>query len=158
MWRRKTKKRWKRVHEKRRTARDGLYLQRCRVRWTIGSASGNHKKKREKTSEKKKEKRRNQKVKCFSRLTSCPESWAYSWTRANRGYLIYKKCDIFVFSVGPFFPFLWRVTAGHKYLYFFFLNLYFSLSLWVWIIFALLLFDIVGQQRKIRKNMCVNIL
>lgn len=65
----------------------------------------------------------------FSWLTSSLEKWAYSWTRANRGNLIYKNCDIFVFSVSPFFH-LWRVTAGHKYLYFFFFFFTcFSLSL-----------------------------
>lgn len=92
---------WKKrrfIKKKRWTAQDRSYLQWCRVRWTIGTASGNqHTKKRKK-------KKKNQKVKNRDSLGwQAPlEKWAYSWTRANRGNLIYKNCDIFVFSVSPF--------------------------------------------------------
>lgn len=122
----------KKVHPKRWTTQDRSYLQWCRVRWTIGTASGN-------------QKRKTRRLK-IEILSADKLTWEMCIPEQEPTKAIwYIKLWYFCIECQSFFH-LWRVTAGHKYLYFFF-SFFTCYFLWVWLIFALLLFDIVGQKR-----------
>lgn len=109
---------------KRWTAQDRSYLQWCRVRWTIGTASGNQHKKR-----KKKRKTRRLKIEILSadklllRNERIPEQEP---TEA----IWYIKIVIFLYSVSVLFPFVEGYSRAQifVFLFFFFLPVFFSLS------------------------------
>lgn len=113
----KQKNKTTKVHQTRWTAHDRSYLQWCRVRWTIGTASGN-------------QKRKTRRLKI--EILSADKLWNERIPEQEPTEAIwYIKLWYFCIQCQSFFH-LWRVTAGHKYLYFFFfLICYFFLSLGV---------------------------
>lgn len=96
---------WKKMVHRPWTAKNRSYMQRCSVRWTIGTASGNQRKPE------------GYNKRSYWSTSSLEKKWVYSWTRANRGCLIYKFV-IFLYSVSVLFPLL-RVSAGQIFVFLF---------------------------------------
>lgn len=69
----------------------------------------------------------------------------------------YIKIVIFLYSVSVLFPFVEGYSRAQIFVFLFDLSIFFFFSLWVWIIFALLLFDIVGQKKQNKKKPVWNI-
>lgn len=118
MWKKKE------VHEKRWTARDRSYLQWCRVRWTIGTASGNQKKKRQKTKNQKVKNRDSLGWQALLRNERIPEQEP---TEA----IWYIKIVIFLYSVSVLFPFVEGYSRAQIFVFLFFFLLVFFFSLGV---------------------------
>lgn len=148
MWK-KQKKTQKVRLKKRWTTQDRSFLQWCRVRWTIGTGSGNQKRREKKPHIKQKVKNRDSLSRQALLRNECiPEQEPIE-------AIWYIKIVIFLYSVSVLFPFVEGYSRAQIFVFLFFLffNLFFFFSFWVWIIlFALLLFDIVEQ-----KNVCEHI-
>lgn len=116
----KTKKKPESSSKKRWTTQDRSFLQWCRVRWTIGTGSGNQKRREKKPHIKQKVKNRDSLSRQALLRNECiPEQEPIE-------AIWYIKIVIFLYSVSVLFPFVEGYSRAQIFVFlFFFLNLFF---------------------------------
>lgn len=123
----KKKKKNQKVRLKKRwTTQDRSFLQWCRVRWTIGTGSGNQKRREKKPHIKQKVKNRDSLSRQALLRNECiPEQEPIE-------AIWYIKIVIFLYSVSVLFPFVEGYSRAQIFVFlFFFFNLFFFLFLGV---------------------------